>query len=185
MRPTACLAALLLVTSAQGADLTAPPTPRQPVTDVYHGVEVIDPYRWMEDMASPQWKAWLKAQAEHADATLARIPGRDALRKRLAELADAGETLSVLERRGDRVFYLKTEPGHDGRRLYVRQGDTERLLLDPDALPHESGHHAIDFYTPSPDGRRVAVGLSQGGSEDSVLRVLDTRSGRFLGDTIP
>jgi len=189
MRHLARLAAVLAAAAAIASpaladDTTAPPTPREPVTDTYHGVEVVDPYRWMEDMATPQWKTWLKAQAGHAEDVLSRIPGRAALRQRLAELSDAGETLSGIERRGERTFYLKTEPGHDGRRLFVRERGAERLLLDPDALPNESGHHAIDYYAPSPDGRLVALGVSVGGSEDSVLRVLDTATGRFLPDTI-
>jgi prolyl oligopeptidase len=154
------------------------------VTDTYHGVDVVDPYRWMEDMTTPQWKTWLKSQADHAQDVLSRIPGRAALKQRLAELSDAGETVGNVERRGERVFYLKSEPGHNGRRLFVRERGAERLLLDPDALPGESGHHAIDYYTPSPDGRLVALGVSVGGSEDSVLRVLDTASGRFLPDAI-
>lgn len=183
------IAAIVLAATlspAHAADPLAPPTPEIPVTDVYHGVSVTDPYRWMEDMGSPQWKSWLQAQAEHAQAVLARITARQALRQRLSQLADAGETVRSIERRGDAVYYLKSEPGHNSWRLFVRQGvaAAERLLLDPDALPNEAGHHAIDSYMPSPNGRLVAVGVSVGGSEASVLRVLDTTSGRFLADSI-
>jgi prolyl oligopeptidase len=183
-RLAAAALAAALSSHAAAADTTAPATPRDPVTDTYHGVEVVDDYRWMEDMSSPQWKAWLKTQADHAEDVLARIPGRAALKQRLAELSDAGETVGQIERRGARVFYLKSEPGHDQRRLYVRERGAERLLLDPSALPSEAGHPTIDFHAPSPDGRLVALGLSAGGSEDSVLRVLDTSTGRFLPDTI-
>jgi len=173
-------------TTAFAADTTAPSTPQVDVTDVYHGVSVVDPYRWMEDMQSEQWKTWLKAQADHANEVLARLPGREALRRRVAELADAGETVGGLERRGGKVFFLKSEPGHNGRRLFVRDASGhERMLLDPDAMKGEQGHHAIDFFTPSPDGKRVAVGVSVGGSEAAVLRVLDVASGRFLGESIP
>ncbi|HUG23060.1 prolyl oligopeptidase family serine peptidase [Piscinibacter sp.] len=183
------LAGLMLTAAlpaALAADPTAPATPRADVTDTYHGVTVTDPYRWMEDMNHPQWKAWLKTQADHAAAVLARIPGRDTLRQRIAELSDAGESVFALERRGARVFYLKSEPGHDSPRLYVRRnlGAPERLLLDPHAVPRQPGRHSIDFHTPSPDGRLVAVGLSVGGSEDSVLRVFDVASGRFLREAI-
>jgi prolyl oligopeptidase len=181
----AVLIALAASATAFAADSSAPPTPRIDVTDVYHGVPVVDPYRWMEDMQSAQWSTWLKAQAEHADQVLARLPGRAALAKRLVELSDAGETVQGLARSAGQVFFLKTEPGHNSPRLHVRDAaGQERLLVDPDALPGEGGHHAIDFFAPSPDAKRVAVGISQGGSEASVLRVLDVASGRFLSEAI-
>lgn len=185
-RVAAALAFVTMCGGAQAADPGAPPTPRIDVVDVYHGVSVTDPYRWMEDSRSERWAAWLRAQAEHADAVLARVPGRAALRERLAQLTDAGASVHDLQRRGDTVFYLKTEPGHDAERLYMRHGarGTERLLLDPHAIAQQPGKHSIDFYTPSPSGELVAIGLSQGGSEDSVLRVLELRSGRLLADAI-
>ena len=180
-------AALVAASSfcALAADTTAPATPKTDVVDTYHGTSVTDPYRWMEDMQSPQWKAWLKAQAEHADAVLAKIPGREALARRLAELADAGETVTQIDRAGGSVFFTRSEPGHDGQRLYVRDArGAERLLVDPDKLPGTGGHHAIDFFTASPNGRLVAVGISVGGSAASVLRVMDVASGKFLGEAI-
>src|SRR4030095_13896976 len=80
----AAAAALMSLTPlSRAADTTAPPTPLQPVTDSYHRVEAVDPSRWMEDMTTPQWKTWLRAQADHAQDVLSRIPGRAALRQRL------------------------------------------------------------------------------------------------------
>jgi len=178
--------AALPVAQALAADPTAPATPVRTVTDTYHGIAVSDPYRWMEDSKSPEWQAWVKAQAAHAEAVLARIPGRDAMRRRLLELADAGEFMGGVEQGGGRLFYLKSEPGRGNRRLFMRESDVgpEQLLLDPDALPGiaapDQGHHAIDFHSPSPDGKLVAVGISAGGSEASVLRVYDIAAGRFL-----
>ena len=194
-RPAALLAAAMSTAlslsvafdaaAGSASPATLPSTPRVDVVDVYHGVSVTDPYRWMEDMQSPQWKTWLKAQADHASAVLATLPGRDGLAKRLAELSDAGETVTHLARSGNLVFYKKSEPGHDGQRLFVRDASgADRLLIDPNALPGEGGHHAIDFFTPSPDGKLLAVGISVGGSEASVLRVMDAATGRFLGEAI-
>jgi len=178
-------AASVSVHAATVGDATAPPTPRIDVVDTYHGVSVTDPYRWMEDMQSPQWKSWIKAQAVHADTVLAKLPGRQVLAKRLAELADAGETVTHIERSGRLTFYTKSEPGHNGQRLYVRDAaGADRLLIDPDALKSGGGHHAIDSFTPSPNGKLVAVGISVGGSEASVLRVLDVATGRFLSEAI-
>src|SRR5712672_2889172 len=145
-RLAAVFAAPLLGGVASAADTTAPPTPVGSVTDTYYGITVPDPYRWMEDMKSAGWQACLKAQAAHADAVLARIPDRDAMRKRLAELADAGALMGTVAQRGGRLFYVKTEQGRNNRRLFMREGTagTETLLLDPDELPSETGHHNID-----------------------------------------
>lgn len=175
-------AGLAVSLAAHAGDPSAPATPVRPVTDTYHGTAVVDPYRWMEDMASADFKDWLKAQAGHADQVLAQIPGRDALRQRLTALsAEAGESVFSLQHAAGRLFYLKLEPGQDQPRLFVRTGPNgpQRLLLDPALLPGEPGPHSIDFFTPSPDGRWVALGLSKGGSEDSVLRVLKVADGSF------
>ena len=116
--------------------LPTPPRRRRrsgSVTDTYHGITVPDPYRWMEDMKSAEWQTWLKAQAVHTDEVLARIPGRDAMRKRLAELADAGEIMGNVAQAGGRLFYVKIEPGRSNRRLFMREGTTgpEQLCSTP------------------------------------------------------
>ena len=184
MRHHALAAALIALPALSFA--AAPATPQIPVTDVYHGVTVVDPYRWMEDMKSPEFQTWLKAQADYANDVLTKIPGRDALRKRLGELADLGEITGGYEQAGGKVFYLKRAPGENARKLWVRKGSdgAERLLLDPDSMPGEGGHHAIDWYSASPDGKLLAVGISMGGSENSVLRIIDVATGKLLGDAI-
>ncbi|MFY8019373.1 MAG: S9 family peptidase, partial [Inhella sp.] len=83
---------LLVAAVSVRAQVAYPNTPVQPVVDRYHGVAVTDPYRWMEDMKSPQFQQWLKAQSEFAAAGLKSLPGREALRQRLGQLADSGVT---------------------------------------------------------------------------------------------
>ncbi|HET7798046.1 MAG TPA: prolyl oligopeptidase family serine peptidase, partial [Nevskia sp.] len=160
-------------------------TPATPVTDNYFGTQVVDPYRWMENMKSDIFRDWAKAQADYARSVLDRIPGRETLRKRLTELNNASENVAGIESIGGNLFYLKSEPGHDMRRLFMRDArGAERLLLDPESMAAQGTHQAIDFFTPSPDGRLIAIGMSQGGSEDSTLRLLDIASGSWLPDAI-
>ena len=163
-----------------------PATPSWPVTDVYHGTSVVDPYRWMEDQNSSEMQAWLRTQAQYAAAVLADLPGRASLRARLGELTDAGESTGGYKMVGGRLFYAKRKPGQNQASLWIREGleGAERELLDPNNLPGVPGKHAIDWRSISPDGKRMAIGLSKGGSENSVLRVLDTVTGQFLPDAI-
>ncbi|HYD78852.1 MAG TPA: prolyl oligopeptidase family serine peptidase [Paucimonas sp.] len=164
---------------------TLPVTPVTPVTDTYFGTQVVDPYRWMENMKSDIFRTWAKSQADYANGVLARIPGRDALKKRLSELNNAAENVSAIESVGGNLFYLKSEPGRNSRRLYIRDAQgNERMLLDPDTLNAQGSHHAIDFFSPSPDGKLLAVGVSQGGSEDSTLRLMEIESGKWLPEAI-
>ena len=181
-----CMFAFSVYAMAQGPfSLTVPMTPATPVTDDYFGTQVIDPYRWMENMKSDIFRNWAKAQADYASAMLERIPGRDALKKRLIDLNNASENISSIKSVSGKLFYLKSEPGRNSRRLFVRDAKgNERLLVDPDAMDAQGSHHAIDFFTPSPDGRLLAIGISQGGSEDSTLRIMDIANGNWLSDTI-
>lgn len=169
------------------AEPAPPETPVRLVTDDYFGVKVDDPYRWMEDMGSAEFKDWAKAQAGHAEKLLATLPARNQLRQRLGELADAGDTLGGIEFAPGKLFYLKSEPGRNARRLFVREGikGAETLLLDPESLGSAGSHWSIDFFTPSPDGKVVAVGLSLGGSENSEIRLLRQADQVWLKDVVP
>jgi prolyl oligopeptidase len=188
LRGVMVAAALLFSQAATHAStpLAPPMTPMMPVIDTYFGVRVADPYRWMENMQSDTFRHWSRAQADYANAMLARIPGRDGLHARIAELSNAAENFFAIQAAGDALFYLKNEPGRNAARLYVRdqRSGIERLLVDPDGAAGNDGHASIDFHTPSPDGKLVAVGLSQGGSEDSVLRILDVETGDWLPEAI-
>ena len=178
---------LFLLLPLLTAAAAVPPTPVREVVDEYFGTKVVDPYRWLEKTSDPEVEAWMKAQNDHARATLARIPGRDQLLGRIKALDNAGAAVSWLQVWGGRYFYYKTEPNSDNRRLYVRDAATgsERLLIDPEKLTTADGKHfSIDYFQPSIDGKYVAYGLSRGGSEDSVLHVLETATGKVLSDTI-
>src|ERR671917_1992011 len=85
---------------------TVPQTRVEPVTDVLHGEEIVDRYRWLEEDASPETRAWTEAQNRYTVGVLDRLPGRDALRDRLARLMQAGFVVSPAVR-GERVFFVK------------------------------------------------------------------------------
>ena len=154
------------------------------VTDDYFGVKVVDPYRWMENAQDATFQTWLKGQASYTRAVLDRIPGRGKLQSRLQELADSSTVVAEAQRAGDQYFYFKTLPADNTRKLFVREGRNERLLVDPDKQSGAATHYSIDYFTPSIDGKFVAYGISPGGSENSTLRVIETATGRDLGESI-
>jgi prolyl oligopeptidase len=187
---TVALAATITVGIASAAADVAsgpPVAPVRPVTDTYFGTPVVDNYRYMENLADPEVQRWMRGQADYARAALDRLPGRAALLDRIHELANADTRRSDIVRRGERYFYLLTEPGVEQPRLACRDGleGKEKVLVDPIALGKGSGgHYAIDWYSPSWDGRYVVYGLSEGGSEASTLRVLEVATGKVLQEGI-
>ncbi len=166
-----------------------PPLPAAPVTDTYWGVEVTDPYRFLEDTKQPQVQDWLKAQATATDAILAKIPGRNALLARIEaiEAAAAGVTGRIARADGDRWFFLRRNPGEDQFKLVLRDGidGAERVLVDPETLSKAAGRpHAIQDFQPSKDGRRLAYSIQVGGGEIGLLHVIDVASGKPLIEPI-
>jgi len=168
------------------AQAPPPKAPVHDVTDDYFGQKVVDPYRWMEDTGSAEFASWLKAQNDYTRAVLAKIPGRAALADRIKALDDAGPTVSSVQWADGHYFYFRTDPGSDNRRLFVkdRLDASERLLLDTEKQSTKEKHYSIDYFTPSLDGRYVAAGVSAGGSENSVLKVIETATARQLPDRI-
>jgi prolyl oligopeptidase len=164
-----------------------PPRARvEVVRDEYFGKVIEDPYRWMEDYKGAEAQAWLRGQADHAAQVLGALPERDALLARISALSDAGPEMSHLSVAGGRVFALRQNPGENLPRLvmYAAPDTPETTLLDPNAMSGDA-HSAIDWFAPSCDGRLVAYGVSQGGSEDSTLYVLDVEGGKALNLAIP
>jgi prolyl oligopeptidase len=164
-----------------------PPTRRDDVVDVLHGVEVHDPYRWLEDGDTPEVREWVAAQNARTREALDARPDRAWWHEQLVQLMQRPVVMAV-QIRGDRLFCLERPAGAE-QFLLTRRSATDPdaapvVLLDP-ALGAADAANAVDWFTASPDGALVAVGTSEGGSEDSVLRVLDGTDGRDLGEAIP
>jgi prolyl oligopeptidase len=156
------------------------------VVDLLHGVDVPDPYRWLEDDGDPAVAAWCDAQNERTRAVIDALPSRERWHARLVELLRAGQSAAPAAR-GERTFSLDRWGDHDQAVLVARDGidqATGTVLLDPAELLGDATA-TIDWYVPDREGRRLAVGLSTGGSEQSVLRVLDVASGALLDEEIP
>jgi len=163
--------------------------PVRPVTNDYFGVKVEDPYQYFENTKDPEVQAWFKAQNDYTRAILAAIPNRKALLERIKQLDEAApaKVNSVFRLATGRYFYLKTLPQDIQAKMYMRDGLTgkETLLVDTQKFMHAGGPpYAINYFSPSYDGRYVAYGVSPGGSEDAVMHVLDTTSGRDTGEAI-
>ncbi|MDZ4863136.1 MAG: prolyl oligopeptidase family serine peptidase [Gemmatimonadota bacterium] len=163
---------------------TYPASRTDPIIDTLHGVAVPDPYRWLEDGDSDEVRVWTAAQNGLTEAYLGAVPGRGAIRDRLAQLLTIGALSTPTPARG-RYFYQRRDGSQNQPVLYVRDGVTgeDRVLLDPNTLSAE-GTTALDWTHPSEDGALLAYGLSEDGSEASVLRVMEVASGRDLGEAI-
>lgn len=188
--PPAVAAGLFLLLAglspALSAPLRPPVAPVIPVTTTYFGHKVIDPYQWMENSSSPEFQKWLKGQAVYADDVLHSITGRDKLYSEIRKLDNASTSVGQVQIGGDRYFYLKDEPGFDTAKLFVRDGlhGKERLLFDPEKLSANGVPYVIDYYSCSWDGKYVAYGVSPGGSENSVIHIMDVDTGKDLPETI-
>jgi prolyl oligopeptidase len=165
-----------------------PRTPRRPVVDTYHGVKVVDDYRWLEDRSDPEVRAWSDAQNRAARAHLDALPSLTILRERIRGLLGTSVRYTPTGWHGGRLFAYKYQPPLQ-QVLLVVIGDvddlsTERVVVDPNALD-PTGATAIDWFVPSLDGNLVAVSLSMGGSEDGTLHVFDVETGQEVGEQIP
>ncbi|MGB2816423.1 MAG: prolyl oligopeptidase family serine peptidase [Burkholderiaceae bacterium] len=185
--PALLAAAVALLSIANAATFAGvdvpPPLPPQPVVDVHWGVSVEDPYRFLEDTSNPQVQAWMRQQSDATAAILARLPGRDRLRARLAEIdADIPAVIGRLHRDAQgRLTYLKRAAGENQLKLYRRDSidAPERLLVDPEAIARTTGKaHAIGSFEPSPDGALIAYSLSASGTEIGTLHVIDAATGK-------
>jgi prolyl oligopeptidase len=172
--------------AAAGAAPEKPPVARvDRDSDTYFGKVVTDPYRWMET-PSAELDRWVKAEDAYARTILDAIPGRDALRRHMDEVAGRMTIVTQITPVGHLVFYRRKDAGDDLAKLVVRDTQTgrDRVLLDPNRIV-ENGHHvSIDQFQPSQDGHYVAVGIAPGGSEEDVLYVLDADTGSRLPDVI-
>ena len=168
---------------------SVPPTRREDVVDHYHGIAVPDPYRWLEDGDDADVVAWVATQNELTSSFLA-VPARAEWHRRLLEVME----LPVLQHavlRGDHLFCYERPAGAEQfvltRRSAIDSAEPPVVLLDP-ATFSEDAATAIDWYYPSRDGSLVAVGISEGGTEQSVLHVLSGADGSTaggVGDRIP
>ena len=162
-----------------------PQTAKVDVTDNYHGTEVADPYRWLEDDNSPETAEWVKAENAVTDDYLSQIPFRNAIRERLNELWNYEKT-GIPEKVGDYYFYFYNDGLQNQSVLYMKRSldDPEpQVFLDPNTLSSE-GTAALSNISFSKDGKYMAYGVSLSGSDWTNIRIKEIPSGRDLDDEI-
>jgi len=183
----------LAIVAACGAALvsaqTGIVTPQRPVTDEYFGVKVVDPYRWLDNWDDPEVRAWADAQNQETRKQLDGQPFAEPVRRRVKAVGDTSNAeWYALTSRPRALFALKFQPPLDQPVVVVMPPATapsgERIVVDPNTLD-PSGRTTIDFYVPSHDGTRVAVSLSEGGTENGTVSIFDVADGHRLPDTIP
>ena len=150
--------------------------------DYYHGVEVADPYRWLEDPNSQSTQDWIKAQNELTFNYLATIPVRDKIQQRLTQLWDY-EKYGIPFKRGERYFYSKNDGLQNQSILYTLTNlDGEpRVLIDPNQWS-DDGTVSLSSYAVSDDGKFIAYGISSSGSDWREWKVRDIETGEDLAD---
>ncbi|WP_434390900.1 prolyl oligopeptidase family serine peptidase [Melittangium boletus] len=163
-----------------------PDTRRTDTVEEHFGTAVVDPYRWLEGDARGHEEVadWVRAQDALARAYLARLPGRDHFRRRLAALLDHAR-LTAPEKRGERYFFTRN-PGLENQAvLLVREGPhgADRVLIDPNQWS-DDGATALAEWAVSADGRSLAFATQEAGSDWRTIRVLDVESGDTLPDVL-
>jgi prolyl oligopeptidase len=170
--------------SDTAAKLVYPDSPRGDQVDDYHGLKVADPYRWLEDLDSAETQAWIAAENKLTFSYLGQIPQRDAIKDRLTELWDF-ERFGLPVKRGGKYFYTRNDGLQNQAVLYVADSlEAEpRLLLDPNTLLAD-GTAALVGWEPSEDGKLLAYGISEAGSDWETWRVREVTTGKDRPDEL-
>jgi prolyl oligopeptidase len=188
----ACVFVIVVLNVTQAAPartiarLQYPPARQSDQVDDYYGIKVADPYRWMEDLSSPETTKWIAAENRLTQDYFTSCPERDAIRQRIRRLVDR-ERCGAPVKEGGRYFYLCSKGLQNEDVLYVTSSATAgakaRVLVDPNILSAD-GTVGIDTWAPSHDGRYVAYALTHGGSDWLEWHVLDVDTGKNLPDLL-
>lgn len=180
------ISATIFITACnqQKQQITYPEAKITEVTDVYFGVEVADPYRWLEDDNSSETAEWVTAQNAITLSHLEEIPFRDNMKKRFETIWNYPR-YGVPFKKGDRYFYLKNDGLQNQSVLYMQENlDAEPMvLLDPNTFS-EDGTIALGNVSPSNDGKYLAYSISRGGSDWNEILVMEIATRKNLTDTI-
>lgn len=170
--------------ASSAAKLTYPDAPRSDHVDDYHGEKVADPYRWLEDLDSAQTKAWVEAENKLTFGYLEKIPQRAAIKERLTQLWNF-ERYGLPVKRGGKYFYTRNDGLQNQAVLYVADSleAAPRSLLDPNTLLAD-GTAALVGWEPSEDGKVLAYGIAEAGSDWEIWRVRDVATGKDRADEL-
>ncbi len=176
---------LLMTTASLSAEvLTYPQTRKEDVVDALHGVKIADPYRWLEDDNSDETKAWVKAQNAVTFAYLEKLPRREEIKMRLKKLWNYERVGQPFER-GGRWFFTHNSGLQNQAVLMTTESLEEeaKVLLDPNAMSKD-GTTSLSDYEASEDGKLIAYGVSEAGSDWNTIRVRDIATGHDLDDVV-
>jgi len=154
------------------------------VIENYHGTLVADPYRWLEDPASPETLAWVEAQNAATADYLAQVPARESIRASLTGLWDYPK-YSVPQKRGNRYFFTKNTGLQNQAILYMQEtlAGEPIAILDPNTLS-DDGTVALTNISPSEDGKLLAYSLSSAGSDRQEIKIRDVDNGNDYAEVI-
>jgi prolyl oligopeptidase len=176
--------------AVSGQPLAPPPsTPVTAATDTYFGVQVSDPYRWLEDATDPKVKAWTAAQSARTRAYLDALPMRAKLAAEIRHIITGSSPVYYeLTPAAGRILAGYYDPKLQQPQIVSLNASADassrRVVLDPNAMDH-TGHTAIDWWSVSPNGLLLAVSISKNGSEDGSLHVFRLADGTEVEAVIP
>jgi prolyl oligopeptidase len=163
-----------------------PDTRRVDVVDNEFGVQVADPYRWLENDVrnDPEVAAWVAAQNKVTDAFLETLPLRGWFKERMTQLYDY-ERFGLPVKKGSRYFYTHNTGLQNQGVLFARQGvnGEARQLIDPNIWSAD-GATALAEWTPSEDGKLLAYAIQDGGTDWRSVKVMDVATGKILPDEL-
>jgi prolyl oligopeptidase len=164
--------------------LTYPKAPTGIQVDNYHGTQVPDPYRWLEDVDSPETIAWVEAQNKLTFGYLGQIPARDRIRKRLTSLWDFNRAMTIYHR-GNKYFQFRNSGLQNQDVFYVMDSPTAtgKVLLDPNTISKD-GTAALNTWSVSEDGNWLAYAISMSGSDWVEWRVRNVTNEEDLPETL-
>ena len=174
---------------ACAADPGAPVSEQHPVSNVYHNVTVSDPYRWLENTADPKVHAWSAAQDARTRKYLEELPQRAPIfTQLLSQISATSSSYRGLRAVGNSVFAYYSQPPKQQPMIALLTNAADpslaRIIVDPNTM-NPKGTTAIDWFVPSPDGKILAVSMSENGSEDGTLHLFEVASGKVVGPLIP
>jgi len=162
-----------------------PETRRENVVETLHGVQIVDPYRWLEDQESPETRAWIDEQNRYSHSFIDTLPGRDALGRRLTELMKI-DRIGVPTERAGRYFLSKRSAEQEQFVIYMRLGldGKDQVLIDPHPMSPDHTT-SVEMLGLSRDGTLMAYGIRQGGEDEVVVKLFDVDARKNLEDTLP